>query len=400
MTSVCRPSTATGMRILFIATKAPFPKSDGGRLLMWNTLRELFARGHQVTFVAPDLGATRQGAVDQIAQFCRPRLVPCRPGRLLPSAIRAQLTRQPLSVLRHTHKALQQVIREELDQHEYDIIHAEQVQSIFNVPSGAGRPPIILRAQNVESRLWRMVGGVRPRFGWIARGEARKMAAAEARAVRLASTTVALTHRDGEGLAGGRGMRASRIHIIPPPFPSDLPTGSEELPGAPPLLLLGGGWLPNRDSISWFFDSIWDDVRRENPKAHAHVFGVDAGPSTPGTSWHPSPSDSRHIFCSGTILVVPLRIASGIRMKIIESWARGIPVVATPEAVRGLEAGDGHELLLARDGHEFANAIRRLNEEAGLRKQLTEAGRKMVATRHDPARIVTLLEETYQAAQR
>jgi len=400
MTSGCRPSTATGMRVLFIATKAPFPTSDGGRLLMWHTLRELSSRGHRVTFVAPDLGATRQGAVEHIAQVCRPRLVPCRPGRLLPSMIRAQLTGQPMSVLRHTHKALLQVIREELDQQEYDVIHAEQVQSIFNVPERVGRPPIVLRAQNVESHLWRMVGGVRPRFGWIARGEARKMAAAEARAVRTASTTVVLTRCDGEALAGGRGMRANRIHIIPPPFPSDLPTGSEELSGAPPLLLLGGGWLPNRDSISWFFDSIWDDVRRENPKAHAHVFGSDASLGTPATSWHPSPSNSRHIFCRGAILVVPLRIASGIRMKIIEAWARGIPVVATPEAVRGLEAHDGRELLLARDGREFADAIRRLNEEAGLRKQLTVAGRNMVATRHDPARIVTLLDETYQAAQR
>ena len=400
MTSRCRPSTGTEMQVLFVATKAPFPTSDGGRLLMWNTLRELSSRGHRVTFVAPDLGATHQGAVEHIARFCRPRLVPCRPGRLLPSAIRAQLTGQPLSVLRHTHKALQQVIREELDQREYDVIHAEQVQSIFNVPERAGRPPIVLRAQNVESHLWRMVGGVRPSFGWIARSEARKMAAAEARAIRTASTTVVLTRRDGEALAGGSGMRANRIHIIPPLFPKDLPAGSEGLSGAPPLLLLGGGWLPNRDSISWFFDSIWDEVRRENPKAHAHVFGSDARLSTPATIWHPSPSDSRHIFCSGAILMVPLRIASGIRMKIIEVWGRGIPVVATPEAVRGLEAGDGRELLLARDGHEFATAIRRLYEETGLRKQLTEAGRNMVASRHDPAHVVSLLEETYQAAQR
>jgi len=388
------------MRVLFIATKAPFPTSDGGRLLMWNTLSELSSRGHRVTFVAPDLGATRQGAVEHIARYCRPRLVPCRPGRLLPSAIRAQLTRQPLSILRHTHEALQQVIREELDQRQYDIIHAEQVQSIFNVPEGRGRPPIVLRAQNVESHLWRMVGDFRPKLGWIARGEARKVAAAEARAVRTASTTVALTRRDGEALAGGLGMRANRIHVIPPPFPSDLPAGSEVLAGAPPLLLLGGGWLPNRDSISWFFDSIWDDLRRENPKAHAHVFGCDARRNMPATSWHPSPPDSQHLFCSGSILVVPLRIASGIRMKIIESWARGIPVVATPEAVHGLEAGDGRELLLARNGHEFGAAVRRLHEETGLRQRLIEAGGKFVATRHDPARIGSLLEEAYRAAQR
>jgi len=384
------------MQVLFIATKAPFPTSDGGRLLMWNSLQELFSRGHRVTFVAPDLGSTDQGAIDMIARFCRPLLVPCRPGRLLPSAIRAQLTRQPLSVLRHTHEALQRVIGEELDREEYDIIHAEQVQSIFNIPEWVERPPIVLRAQNVESRLWRMVGGVRPRLRWIAHSEARKMAAAEAHAVRMASATVALTRRDGEALAGGPGMRANGIHVIPPPFPADLPAGNEELPGTPPLLLLGGGWLPNRDSISWFFDSIWSDVLRENPKAHAHIFGCDKRPNMPATSWHPSPPDSQHLFCSGSILVVPLRIASGIRMKIIESWSRGVPVVATPEAVRGLEADDGRELLLARNGREFGAAIRNLREDPGLQQRLIEAGRQAVATRHDPARVGTLLEEVYR----
>ena len=222
------------------------------------------------------------------------------------------------------------------------------------------------------------------------------MAAAEARAVRMASATVALTRRDGEALAGARGLRANGIHVIPPPFPADLPAGSEELPGTPPLLLLGGGWHPNRDSISWFFDSIWSEVLRKNPKAHAHVFGCDKRPSMPATSWHPAPSDSRQLFGKGAILVVPLRIASGIRMKIIESWSRGVPVVATPEAVRGLEADDGRELLLARNGREFGAAIRNLREDPGLQQRLIEAGRQAVATRHDPARVGTLLEEVYR----
>jgi glycosyltransferase involved in cell wall biosynthesis len=84
-----------------------------------------------------------------------------------------------------------------------------------------------------------------------------------------------------------------------------------------------------------------------------------------GVETHPAPADSREAFAPGAILVVPLRIASGIRMKILEAWARGLPVVATPEAAAGLEAEDGRELLLA-ERHDPAAVSRRLLEIYGL----------------------------------
>jgi len=392
-----RPTTGN-LRILYVATKPAYPPSDGGKLLMWSTLRDLALRGHDVTFVAPDLGDTPREAVEQISKYCRPRLVGCRPGRLLSSLIKAQLSGKPLSILRHSHQALQKTIHEELAAHDFDVIHVEQVQSLFNLPDGNGFPPVVLRAQNVESNLWRMVAGIRPRVGWIARREARKMAAVEARAVRTATATIALTRPDGEALAGGIGMRAAHIRLIPPPFPADLPADDRVLSGDPALFLLGGGWLPNKDSIRWFFGSIWDDVRRRNPDAKAHVYGDDPTPPMPSKVRHPSPADSRHLFREGAVLVVPLRVASGIRMKILEAWARGIPVIATPEAVSGLDARDGCEVLLAGDGGEFAEAIARLRHDRGLRDRLVTFGRKALSTRHCSDRVARLLEEAYRDA--
>ena len=116
------------------------------------------------------------------------------------------------------------------------------------------------------------------------------------------------------------------------------PRSTTTLSGDPALFLFGGGWLPNKDSIRWFFGSIWDDVRRKNPGVTAHVYGDDPSPPLPSKIRHPSPAESRQLFCNGAILVVPLRVASGIRMKILEAWARGIPVVATPQAASGLDA--------------------------------------------------------------
>jgi hypothetical protein len=390
--------TGPGLRILYLATKPAFPPSDGGKLLMWNTLKELAARGHRITFVAPGQAENGRENNEAAAQYCTPRLVGCHPGSLLVSFIRAQIVRKPLSVVRHTHTALRQAVRDELSKRQYDVIHLEQVQSLFNLPQGIALPPLVLRAQNVESQLWRMVSRIRPRLAWIARNEARKMSAVEARAVRRVRSTIALTRPDGNALAGAGGLEARRIRIIPPPFPNSLPGSGERFEGDPPIILLGGGWLPNRDSVVWFLASIWDDVRAANPAAHLHVFGGTRPTGVRAASWHPSPTDSRLLFPDNAILVVPLRVASGIRMKIIEAWARGTPVVATPQAVAGLDVEHAQEALLARTGEEFAAAINSVHSDPDLRSEIILRGRRVLSSRLDPTRIGGLLEATYREA--
>jgi glycosyltransferase involved in cell wall biosynthesis len=387
-----------GLRILYLATKPAFPTTDGGKLLMWNTIKELASRGHQMTFIAPDLGQDVRDTLEQTAKVCTPRLIPNRPGNLIPSFFRALFARRPLSVLRHSHRNLRLAVHNELARRKFDLIHVEQVQSLYNLPQDIALPPLVLRAQNVESHLWRMVSKRRPGLAWIARNEARKMSAYEAGAVGRVCSTIVLTQFDGEALAGALGMEARRIRVIPPPFPRELPRSDEPLEGDPPVILLGGGWLPNRDSVQWFFEAVWHDIREAAPNAHVHVFGGTPINGSPGASWHPPPTDSQQLFPKDAILAVPLRVASGIRMKIIEAWARGTPVVATPQAVGGLNVQHGHEVLLASTGKEFGAAIKQLRVDTTLKRKIIEGGRKVLSTYLDPDRVGDLLEAAYRQA--
>jgi glycosyltransferase involved in cell wall biosynthesis len=390
--------TEADLRILFLATKPVYPPTDGGKLLMWNTIRELASRGHQITLFAPDLGQDVTEGYEVTSRSCTPHFISCRPGKLVPAFVKALVARQPLSVVRHYHRDLQRAVRDELARRKYDVIHVEQVQSIQNLPQDIALPPVVLRAQNVESYLWRTVSKFRPRLAWIARNEAKKMSAFEAGVLRQVQATVVLTRADGVALAGAVGMEQRRIQVIPPPFPSELPCSAEPLQGDPPVILLGGGWLPNRDSVAWFFDSIWHQIRDACPNAHIHVFGSSPVNGVSAASWHHSPADSRQLFRNDAVLVVPLRIASGIRMKIIEAWARGTPVVATPQAVRGLEARHDHEVLLATSGEEFGTAFNRLHADPELRLRIVNGGRCVLSSRLDPNRIGDLLVATYRQA--
>ena len=186
---------------------------------MWNTIVQLAARGHRITFVAPDLNRDHREIEDHLLQYCAAvHLVSARAGLLTPSLIKAVLTKRPLSIIRHSHRAVRDFLAEAVVRETYDVIHAEQVHAMVNLPLSGTLPPVVLRAQNVESQLWRMVSRIKPKVAWLARREARRMAAHEANALGRAATTIALTAHDGAILGGALGMAARRIRIIPPAF--------------------------------------------------------------------------------------------------------------------------------------------------------------------------------------
>lgn len=367
------------LNVLVVATKTPWPPVDGGRLLLALTLEGLEAAGCRTTLVAPELRPVKPGLV----------------------AVRSVLSGLPLAIARHRQPALLEDVERHLAAERYDLVHVEQLQALPQAePAFRRGVPVVLREQNVESDLWAATAartsGLKGRLLGI---ESRRLARWEGRAVRRAAATLPLTNEDAMRLRwlSGASEDPGRIRVVRAPFP-DLPSGPAPLPGEPPLVLLvSRGWLPNEDSVAWFLREVWPAVRAEAPGAVLHIFGADPTSTPPaGAVHHPAPRDSAEAFAPGSILAVPLRIASGVRMKILEAWARGVPVVGTPAAVAGLEAEDGRELLVAADARDFARAVARLHREPELARSLVEEGRRARRERHDPARVVADLLAVYE----
>ncbi len=382
------------MNILWVATKAPWPPVDGGRRLLFDTLRALAAAGHRLTLVAPIEGdESRAAARAALEPFCRPHLVVTRHRPLVADALRAQLARRPLTLVRHALPAVRRRVGELLEGGDFDLVQAEQVQALDSAaPAAALGLPLVLRAQNVESDLWassaRESRWQRPLLAL----EARRLGLREGEAVRRCGATLALTGEDAERLGQLSGA-GERIHHVPAPFEVELPP-AKPLPGEPAVVLFGsGGWRPNAAGAEWFVRRVWPRVLAARPGALLHAFGMRAAGA--GVRCHPAPADSRDAYPRGAVLAVPLRVASGVRIKILEAWARGLPVVATPEAARGLDATGGDHLLLARDAEEFATTIHRLAQDADLARRLIDHGRRRLHERHALPRIAERLETIY-----
>lgn len=363
------------MRLLWVATKSPMPPTDGGRILLGATVACLREAGHEVRLIVP----VPAGPCADAGSTC----VPARPRPWLTAALRSLLTGLPLSVARHELPAVRRAVARELGSGRWDAVVSEQLQALPQCePALDARLPVLLRAQNVESDLWAAWGRASWRGG-LSRWQAARLARYEAAALERVAGVTALTTEDARRLQD-LAPRA-RVRVLPAPFPALLPPGDQPLSGAPALVVLAGGWRPNLDGARWFVAEVWPLVRARHPAARLHVFGATF--AAPGLISHAAPPDSRSAFAPGCLHVVPLRAASGVRIKILEAWARGTPVVATRRAAAGLGAEHRRELLLADDAAAFAEAAGALVDEPGLGPRLAAAGRARLTAEHSPAAV-------------
>lgn len=390
------------MRILVVATKSPWPPRDGGRLALWLTLKSLAEAGHELALVAPVDSVTEASDTatqDALRAVAHAHLIVAPRRSWIVAGIEALSQRRALTLARHRLAAVQTKVAHLLTSWQPDVVHIEQLQALANGLSAARNAgiPVVLRMQNVESALWHQVARARVR-SWPLRWEAQRLQRDETRALHQAARVLTLTELDAVQLRRGVApQHAARINTVRPPFPIMLQAASA-VSGAPAVVLTGSsGWWPNREGMEWFVGSVAPLLAHANPQTRIHIYGGDCAVSNLVIR-HDSPEDSMTAFPQSAIAAIPLHIGSGIRMRILEAWARGLPVVASSVAAAGLKVASGRELLIADSPEDFCAAILRIAEDAHLYRSLVTAGRDYLAQYHDSVRLAAALVAEYEAA--
>src|SRR6185295_3760893 len=164
--------------------------------------------------------------------------------------------------------------------------------------------------------------------------------------------------------------------------------GAQELDCSSPRtsLVFAGSmdYSANVDAVVWFVNHIWPALRQEHPALSFAIVGRDpttevralAGDRVTVTGTVP---DVRPYYASALAAVVPLRIGSGTRLKILEAMAAGIPVISTRLGAEGLDLEDGTHLLLADSADDMIAAVGRLAASSELWQRLSRSGREVVS---------------------
>lgn len=166
-------------------------------------------------------------------------------------------------------------------------------------------------------------------------------------------------------------------------------------------------WPPNVDGIMWFAHDIYPLIRQAIPETRFFVVGQrpvaevralpERDPSIEVTGYV---ADPKSYIEQSACLIVPLRSGGGMRVKILEALARGIPIVSTTIGYEGIDLEPGKHLLVADTPEDFAKAVVRLIHEPDLGGKLARQGRERLLERYDWQAVYPAMEAAYQGIVR
>lgn len=273
-----------------------------------------------------------------------------------------------------------------LDPGRFDAVFAFRIE-FAHFAGVLGHPRLLLDVDDPEHlRRQRQLAVTCDRRGdWRTRLDLRKLSRFEKAAVAGTMASFACQGRDAAAFRPTPVLVPNCVEV-----PAACPARRA---GRPRLVFLGnlddGGQSPNRDALLWFIDRTWPAVHAAVPGAELHVIGRTDSTlaqqlrARPGVIAAGFVADLGAALAEASLSVAPIRFGTGTRIKILESFANGCPVVSTTLGCEGIDVIDGQDILVADTPDAFAlRCIGLLNDRAA-QQRLGFAGYELVAARYN-----------------
>ncbi len=395
------------MRILWVKADKLLPVRNGGNIRTYHILRYL-ASLHTVTFLTY-YGGMRDPDYESAIDRELPGAVAICTGKKELSGLRRGLdylahlsSDAPYAVSRFADDRVRRQIETWFREKQFDVAVCDFLDAAVNFP---GRPeiPTALFQHNVESEIWRRHAETAedPIRRAMYRMEFRKMLAYEQNAVGRFQHVIAVSESDRSLMS--RWVDPSRITVVPTGV--DLahyaPDPEAKEKGQTVTFIGAMDWEPNVDGVEYFCTEIWPEIRKAMPEAKFRIVGRNPGRRV--QRWATDaievtgevPSVIEYLRESA-VVVVPLRIGGGTRLKIYEAMAAGKAVVSTTVGAEGLDVEHGRDIILADDAGSFAQAVITLLRDEPMRQQYARAAAE-TAARYDWSAIGQRFKEVLQS---
>ncbi len=389
------------MKILFISPFLPYPPVAGGHRQIWTWLTRL-APNHQLAFAGFYEREFEAVNVTELAKLCVETRVSLRCPTPHAYHSFAQIPRWVSEYysekLAHDITQLTTSFRPEVVQ----FLHTNMAQYTRCV-KGAGRVVTALDLAFVSHR--RRLETTRGLEKLQARCEWLRMLRCETAAFSQADHVIAVSEKDAQAIRTV--ARHKRVTAVLPGVDREQMAPRARRPQPGRVLYLGHmEHYPNLDGLLFLYKEIWPQVRHAFPEARLVVAGSSAreelarvAPDTLARMEHDASvelagflPDLGAAMDESAAMAAPLRLGSGVRNKVIEAMAAGLPVVTTTTGAEGLAVAHNRELLIADDPAQFARELVRLFKNPELPDRLSTAAREVVARDHDNDRIAERLE--------
>ncbi|MHB8143046.1 MAG: glycosyltransferase family 4 protein [Thermoleophilia bacterium] len=396
-----RQAPSRRLKILFCSPEVPYPADSGLKVRVFNLAREL-ARRHEIHLFCLSRVAADPGALAVIKDAGIGVTVlekPCvKPAVKLTTYLSRLVRGVPLPYILSWEKAIFRGL-DSLLADRFDVIVAEHLfMARYVLKVNAVK---VITEHNVEWELAAQLASLRPApQRWIGRAEAAWIAAYEKKMLRSFTGAVAVSEPDRKAFVAmapavpvtlvGNGVDCGRyLELLEAPRPRELR-----------MLFLGlMSYQPNEDAVFWFVREVLPRITASYPDAvftiagaqpAERVLALDKGASVRVAG---AVADVKDCYRENSVMVVPLNFGSGSRLKILEAFAAGTPVVSTAKGAEGLDAENERHLLIADTPEAFAAAVIRLHEDRQLYRDLKQNARRLAEERYDWPVQAALLEQ-------
>jgi len=353
------------MEILFLAHRLPVPPTKGERIRAYHQLCYL-ARRHTIDLAcfADDSDGIRY--LGDLSDVCREVYVePLTRSQRLSRAARAMATGEAISLATFHSRAFAARTRAWQEQRPYGAVIAYSGAMARYLVARPGRR-LIMDLVDVDSAKWEQYAGEAhgPRR-WLFAREGRRVAAAE-RSIAAHVDCATLVSEPEAALFRSRVPGGCPVVAVANGVDERFFDAGWRPPAAkePTLCFMGAmDYRPNVDAVLWFAREVLPRVRDAFPGVILRVIGGHATTPLRRLAARGALTLAGYVpdvlpeLAAAHLFVAPLRIARGVQNKVLQALAFGMPVVATPQALEGIDARPGYHLAVADTAERFAEAI-------------------------------------------
>jgi len=355
--------------LLLLIHRIPYPPNKGDKIRSYHLLKHLARhyRVHLATFVDdPD----DWQYVPHVEALCASsHFAGMKPLLARVRSLQALLKNRSLSLEYYRDAALARWVDDTVAKHKIErvLVFSSSMAQYADPYRSARR---VVDFVDVDSDKWRQYAEQKSwPMNWLYRYEARQLLAYERRVARDYDASLFVSAPEADLFRQLAPESTAKIGhfsngVDTDYFSPDQPHANPYAPGERAVVFTGAmDYWPNVDAVQWFAADVFPQLRERFGDVKFYVVGSRPAPAVqelaklPGVVVTGTVPDVRPYIAHAAVSVAPLRIARGIQNKVLEAMAMATPVVVSPQALEGIDAIPGSELVLAGDAGAFVDAV-------------------------------------------
>lgn len=381
----------------------PYPPSSGGQIRSYNLIKQL-SKKHKITLCSLIKYDEEKKYINELKPFCKEIHVFKRPEKpfALSNILKTGFSSYPLLVIRNFSKTERKTLEKLVQEHNFDIIHAETFYVSPHIPQT--NIPVVLVDQTIEYQVYKhfvdhfKVAFLKPLLSI----DVRKLKYWEIYYWKKAARVIAVSDEDAKVMKSL--VNNLKVEMVPNGVGEDL---MEEVPTHfnYQILFIGNYlWLQNAEAAKILATQVFPLIRQKVPEATLHIVGQNINKigdlnNIEGLVLKELAVDDtagvKEAYQKSGMLIAPLYGPGGTRLKILGAMAARLPVVTTKVGIAGIgEAGECY--LEGETAEELAREAVKLFGDKKLYKRIADNARALVKDNYSYEKVAEKLDKVYQ----